>query len=219
MLLDEQKRFIFISVPRTGCRSVHNWFKENLDPSPISMRGGFHRTRPPKGRKYEPRRGWLYVAGIRHPLDRLVSFFYVPELRHDIITNERIVQMELGRQFLEDQSFDNFVRLVAERHPESKHFNYTWAACPVAKFLSRVEYPMTNLLRFETLEQDIRVLPFVKGAVRLDPVGTSERRPLVDYYRNDETLQLALDWGRLDFEKFAYEPSLEAACALRGELC
>lgn len=219
MLLDEKRKFIFVCVPRTGCRSVEKWLKTHLQPSPLSLRGGFHRTRVPPSRRYQPKKGWKYIAAIRHPLDRFVSFYFVAGLLKDLSENLELQNVEQVRQYREEKTFESFARAVLTKHEKYEHFRYTWAVSSITDFLSRVEHSMTDYLRYENLIEDVRALSFVRQGVTLERIGVSDRLPLVEYYRDPEVLQMVLDWGQADFFAYYYEPTLKAACALRGEPC
>lgn len=219
MLLDVDRKFVLICVPRTAGRSVERWFKYHLKPMPVKLPGGFHRTRVPNSRKFAPKRGWLYIAGIRHPLDRLVSYYHVPHIQRDIGKHPGLQQFPEVERYLRERTFENFVRIISVQHTFEGVLERRWGIDPVVSFLLRSEYPMTHYIRYESMEADMEALPFVSQKVVLEEIGKSDRRPLAEYYRDPETLELALQWGEEDCIAYYYEPTLEAACALRGESC
>lgn len=212
MILCRDRKFVFIGVPRTACRTLQDWFLEELEPPAEKVFGYLHRVRLPRRKWCEIGAGWAILAVIRHPLDRLASMFYRTRLTTDWIPARRHEGKSFYRRNLD---FSGFVRLVLRE--ERELFYHHWDVRPISVWLAGCQQSITHPLRFERLREDVETLPFIHQPVVLKNKYASERAPLKYLYQDPEILALALAWGQPDFEAYGYESSLQGAMALRGE--
>mgnify|MGYP001469583690 CR=1 FL=1 len=72
MVIDDNKKHIFVAIARTGSTTIKNFFKSDLNTSPEI----YHATIGDIINKYPQKKDYLKWAFVRNPWDRMVSAYY-----------------------------------------------------------------------------------------------------------------------------------------------
>ena len=92
MIISHKHKFVFVSVPKTGCCSVRHALNGFSDVKIVNSRNHPLRVHGPlvSLREYFTKEGWewdkyIKLAGCRNPWDRIVSdYFYQIKIREDL---------------------------------------------------------------------------------------------------------------------------------------
>ena len=164
---------------------------------------GWHKAQPVRG--FTPP-NWHYVfASVRNPYERVVSLWwstcrtngdYYGWRQHcpDPVTMIGWI-MSKEWQKIEDKQF-------AERTPPWSNLLHTMHEWTVGLKLD-------GLLRFETLDEDFKKLPFYKGVPAQLPVvnrkANVSQRPAMESFMTPEFVEAVNVWCEKDFDVFGYK--------------
>lgn len=195
MYVSRKHKAFFIAVPKTGSSSVSRVLIRDYG---FVRRKRHHGVRFQMLRRLHRRRGFMVIAGVRSPYSRAVSLW------DDVRTRKwrDPALMRLRRQF-RDRPFEEFAELLATRPQINK-------LLPQAEFLEGV--PVTRLIRYESLCDDLCALPFVETPLHLPRAKPGRyRRDWREYYTTDATWEAVERWASADFQNFGYARNRGAA--------
>ena len=193
MPYDDDKRVIFLHVPKTGGTTVKRLFDiRQLDdpdptirPSPQHLTGDLLRGRIGEG-KY-----WSYYkfSFVRNPWARLVSSYFWRQ------------QLPKKRPVI---SFEDFVESARSAVISGQYYNQEFAD----HFIPQLDFTRDadDVFRFESFEDGLRTVA-AKLGVELGPLEGKPARPYDRYweYYDNDTRTIISKTYREEIEKFAYE--------------
>ena len=194
MLIDINKKFIFVAVAKTACTSIHRRFGVYKDPLPYKYHMFLKDILADISKKgWDPDEFYKF-AFVRNPYDRLVSAFY--NFRYDEGHKswaEGIYQFNTFKDFVlgfEKTPCINFIHLQPQ-------FDYLETDGEIQmNFVGKYE----NLKEdFEKIEKDLGLPHISLGHYR-----KHEHPPYQKLY-DEETRQVVRRIYKNDFEAFGYE--------------
>lgn len=198
VVLDDKKLVLFF-IPKNANSSLRNAFYKVLYKKDIKKATEWaSRSRTPPDR-----RGYLKIAFVRNPYDRLVSGYFQ---KIKSAEKKNSVMLNSYSYFHERMSFKEFVRVISKVNDKriDRHFRsqYTFITDSNGKFFSKL-----LIGKFENLEEDFKKACKKLGEepVKLPRLNKSKRdRDFMKYY-DEETRRLAYRRYKKDFELFGYE--------------
>ena len=191
-MIDYERKFIFIHVPKTGGVSVRlPLFNKKIGPHTTAMR-----RREELGQRYDE---LFSFAFVRNPWDRLVSTFHFLNKkgignRDDIILYKRYIEKYFG-------NFHDFVKY------ENQNFEKILHARPQHEFIcnKRGRIIVNFVGRFEHLEKDFSYIGRWIGVQpqQLPHINKSDHKHYQEYY-DDETKEIVAKLYKKDIEYFRY---------------
>jgi hypothetical protein len=167
-------KFVMISVPRTGGRSLREFFYRKF-PEVVKNKHprNQHRTLESVETPFL-RENYKNFAFIRNPWDRWLSLYHALPLR------------------LEQESFTEFVK--------KNLLPRTWPNIPQARFVKGIKF----LGRYETYTEDVdRLANYLEIDITLDHYNKTDHNHYHHYY-TDETRQIIADRCKEDIDAFGY---------------
>ena len=194
MLVSHSKKFVMVSVPKTGSTSLHYSFSEKLGGRYDSQSGSpaiYHIYA--EDIRYFVGSSWqdyYSCAVVRNPYDRLVSLF------HDFKSN---------RGFIKAGSFDDFVlNKLKQNWIHDIHFK------PQIEFVTDRDGTLIidDVFRFEDGVQEIFSYLCGRLSLPLGKVGHArkgKRDEFTKYYSNKKVIDIVNSVYEKDFELFGYD--------------
>jgi hypothetical protein len=195
MMVCEEHKFVFISMPKSGTHSMYDYLNKNYNIKYFDDSGRLipiekgarvtqilHTTKIPQ--KYN---NYFKFSTCRHPYDRAISVWWALAVRR----KEKIPADLKGKTFTE------FCHMIKE------------GKAPHRLMLSQSERikntPVDLFLKIEDIDKEFNGLPFANGSsIENTFAFKTERGPNTDYLGEDEKELIYSAW-RSDFTKFGYE--------------
>tara|TARA_Y200000002_G_C22561997_1_gene612884 strand:+ start:347 stop:964 length:618 start_codon:yes stop_codon:yes gene_type:complete len=198
------KKFLFIAVPKTGSRTIHDFLFNNIenpDRERIWNKSDYHLPLKEITKIY-PIKGFYKFAFVRNPLDRLISTYL------DFTKNTE-THREFAQKFKND--FKNFDEFVLNFHDtewaEEIHMR------PATWYLEndKNEVDINFVGRYENFMEDflsiINQLKINKKNEYFFPTlgKTIKDKKFEGYYSSQKLINKVKDFYHSDFVKFNYE--------------
>lgn len=184
MIVSEKGRFVFVSMPKAGTRSMYAALSKRYGGR--RLKGHHHRNDVPL--KF---RGWFTFSICRNPYDRAVSLWWSTCKR----PGDRYGFLKASG----GHTFEPFIRWLVDNwqktHQPMAQPQHTWLK-PVR---------LDRVLRFERLPDEVQALPFWQSGVALPWKNQTVRdRPPASTFITPDTANLVQQWAGEDFERFGY---------------
>ena len=158
---------------------------------------------------------WNSFTMVRHPFERLVSFYQ--DMMAEKNEPSKLVIGQTIMKMFDDISFDSFVKyILAAARANCKSYSscrLDWNWLPYVARCSHCQIPYKYILKFETFDEDrymlgnVTQIPF--QGLKIDSSSSESTRELTKQYFSalpsdlfDKVLELY--WA--DFEMFEYDP-------------
>lgn len=190
MIIDDNRKFVFVAVAKTACTSIHRRFNYLTDPIPPL----YHMSISDIISLYPKVKTYFKFAFVRNPYDRLVSAY------HDFRYNSGhqnwaypIYKYNTFREFVLD--FNNGV---------CKNFIHLKTQFDYLSYNNKVYMDFVG--KFESLRQDFYKIESILNInhVSLNSCRESEHDNYLTYY-DEETKKIVYEFYKKDFETFEYE--------------
>jgi len=196
MIVSRGWQAIYISCPKTGTNTLYKALAE----LGWQRHGQFHERNLPGGT-----RDFHKIGSVRNPYSRAVSAWWSNIKR----------PVEQGRQMgnatwvlrseIRSTEFIDFCRWLLNQNPRRVLQSYR-----PALYGSQAAWyqgiPIDTWLHTETLDTDLRALPFIPAGVKLGRENaTSNVYGDWHDYMTPETVELINRWAEPDFDQFGYE--------------
>jgi len=204
MVISEADRFAFLDIPRTGSSSMHTMLVEDYQATPV----GRHQW--PAMRRILPA-DWFIFSIVRNPYDRAVSIWRFCMFRKTEF--KRTAGLAYGQGI---ERFETWVDRLADMRP-SAHYGRPMVeriAAAQSAFIEQAGGPLNQILRLETIDRDIRALPFYDPAIAFPRrnVSSGPDGPIVVEAR---TVEQIADIYAVDFKRLGYSTDPADAHAIR----
>lgn len=178
MYICPEIQLIYLAQPRTASRSVAQFLQSN---TPMRRQGGHHDVDVVE-LKFRKDDGWRVVTAVRNHFDIIVSWYH---------HNPNWFSRPKGQE-----TFANFVRDFTT----NKNNQYVK---PHAMFKTFQELA-TDIVRYETLWDDLIPVTGLAATSERPHVGASERKPYREYY--DEVTRAYVEgYYQREMKKYGYE--------------
>lgn len=191
MIASDKYKYAFPCIPKNGTLSVRRWLITYLDGKQV---GAYHQDFIP-----EKRKGYFRFITVRHPEDRLWSWFHWE--RYQI----RVDRRGRGKQFEAcTDTFEAFLRFLISRRGKEPTDPYNPQEC-MTQFDYYDKLKPNTVIKLENLQEGIEGLPFyprypLPPLKHLRPTpGKPPRRPFTFLEKN-----LIQEYCSADFEAFGY---------------
>ena len=192
MMVSEKLKVVFIAVPKTGTRSVYQWFRVHGD-GKLFM--DHQKNIPSKYKDY------FKMTIVRNPYERLVSSWWSTTQRGD--DPKKYIEKTLKK----DTSFRNFcnkLELLTSNHPGTPH---VW---PQSSWLDN---DFDKIIYCENLNEEWVNLPFNPDKIPLGHRNPTTRlaknnrfvRKAYDHYLDKVSIKKINNFYREDFDRLNYE--------------
>jgi hypothetical protein len=190
MILDSDKKFLFIAVAKTACTSIHRRFGLFRDPPPEE----YHMFLKDALLKHPEALEYYKFGFVRNPYDRLVSAYY--NFKHSIEHKEWAFPI---------YKYDTFKEFVLDLE-ESECFQFIHLRPQIEYLAIDGKIGVDFVGKYENLEQDFLVVENHLGLENkiLSKERTSKHPPSSELY-DEETREIVRRLYKDDFEKFGYE--------------
>ena len=193
MPYDDEKRVIFLHVPKTGGTTVKRLFdiRQLDDPDPTIRPSPQHLTCELLRSSIGEDKYWSYYkfAFVRNPWARLVSSYFWRQQ----LPKKRLVI-----------TFEHFVENARSAVISGQYYNQEFAD----HFIPQIEFTRDadDVFRFESFEDGLRTVA-AKLGVGLGPLEGKPARPYDRYweYYDNNTRSIIFKTYREEIEQFAYE--------------
>lgn len=185
MNYSHKHKFVWVAPAKVGSRATADFFRHYSDlnphlPTPDNPRMIFTHT---QGWPDECPKDYLYIVNVRHPYYRWISYW-----KHDLRDSTE----------LEPNTPDPLTAL--KRFPiERCHALSEW------RIVS--DYPIDYIIHTESVEEDIRKLPFVGDGVNIKSYITRKRRTTIPpgtIWDETELRELMYERFRWDYDNLGY---------------
>jgi len=203
MYIDFNKKFIFVAVPKTGSRTIHNFFneyiKDNNDIERIWTKEKYHQPLNEILLEYPVANNYFKFGFVRNPFDRMVSTFL------DFTLNK-----STHREFAQD--FDNLFKTFPEfilNFSNTKWINEIHMQ-PAVWYLYNGSQKVDYVGKFENLESDFSDACLSLGLknIPLSSVPklgvTAREKDYREFYTDPKMIQVVHDFYVDDFNTFGY---------------
>jgi hypothetical protein len=215
MILDDNNKFLFIHIPKTGGSTIKNSLVyEKSNNQYTSLRQVIQINQPKKLIKiddedriinshnsiYQISRSvridnYFKFAFVRNPWDRIVSYYHYLIQYWDLSKDHPLTFRDwvLNSQSKEEHSFLD--------HHNARMTQFNYVSNPKTK-----ELLLDFIGRFENLQEDFdKVCKIIDiPSQKLIPINTSRHEHYTKYY-NEDTKNIIGDYYRKDVEYFGYE--------------
>lgn len=190
MIIDDNKKFVFVAIAKTACTSIHRRFGIKKDPIPSI----YHMHLNDIIKENPSVKDYYKFAFVRNPYDRLVSAFYnfrfSPEHRE---WAHPIYKYDVFRDFvldIENSGCLDFIHLAPQ-------FDFLRVGDSIgADFVGR----------YENLNEDFAKVEAHLGLNHVElPVVRTSRHPHHTLMYNSEMKRKVQEIYEKDFEEFGYE--------------
>lgn len=187
--INDEKKIIFIHVPRTGGTSLSNAiFGKDLGHNYLI---DFYRNNTDKAKKY------YKFAFVRNPYDRLVSA-YSQMQKNDI---NPIIKKKWDN--LNIRSFEDLIQCISNKNSSLQlkkiiHFRSQ------IEMLSADSLKMDLILRFEEYNNSISKLEKIIGPIKIQKLNSSKRKEFSSYY-DSFSADIVYNFYEEDFLNFNYK--------------
>ena len=207
MRINKKLEFVFVSTPKACTHTIYKILKKYY--SDGLLEAGFHNNRIVDG--YQEYFRWTVV---RNPFSRAISIWWSAcRLAH-------LDQYKFRARSDAQYDFPKFVKWMAnvsqnERDKEPLLRNQSDWLEPVQPI---------NFVHMEMLEQELEHLPFWKKGIEINCLNTTDekittqseleginidRPSLMEFYKDQETIDSIVKWAQPDFEQFGYDQWLK----------
>lgn len=202
MIISDKHKYVFISVPKTGTRSIYHLLLKDFN----GKKGVDHSRQVPAYAK-----DFYTFLTVRNPYDRAASAYWSTCRRPKSPTSGLPSAVHHGFQRIFDQNnmennFKNYLKIIQGDY-KGYVIDHT---LPISYFAytNKIDF----ILRFEDIENSFNQLPFVKDFVSLPILNpttskTNENpnlRPKWESMVDDECISIINDVYSKDFQ-FGYE--------------
>lgn len=166
MIISHAYNYVFVELPRTGSTAVSRELRANYEGKPILTK---HATYYDflKIASEEQKRYFVF-AGIRNPLDDVVSLYFKYKTDH---RNQFTDPVKVGRKRTSIYYLDNLAfRFVREKDADFPTFFKTFYRIPYNNWSQLSHKQLDFIIRFEHLQDDF--------ARALERIGIQPKRPL-----------------------------------------
>lgn len=207
MMIDKERRFIFIHIPKAGGTSVETFFVPNMKDrkknvygnSPLQVDNQAHLKFYHLQIQY-PRLNfdeYFKFSIVRNPWDKVVSSFF-----HSKRKIRKDLRKFLGFGMSEDFTFNEFVEKIQNLEKKHPHYDEQWSFLIDKKEKFRMDY----IARMENMQKDFDIICDKIGIPRqqLPHSNKAKRKHYTEYY-DDETRSIVAEKYAKDIEYFGYE--------------
>jgi len=207
MYIDFNRKFVFIAVPKTASRSMHDYFFKNIvDKGTVERiwtKEKYHYPLSKIMEEYPQIKSYYKFAFVRNPFDRMVSTFL------DFTLNKS-THREFADKF--DSMFSNFSEFVLNF--KDTEWSEEIHMMPATWYVFAEDKPADFIGRYENLNDDFGcALDYVKvgrkgdGSVQdFGHIGKTDRKSdYRSYYKNDKQIQAVYDFYKDDIDYFGYK--------------
>lgn len=204
MYIHFKKKFIYIAVPKTGSRTIHDFFfnnLENLDRERVWNKSNYHAPLKFILKEY-PIKDFFKFAFVRNPFDRLISTYL------DFTKNTE-THREFAVKFKNDfKNFDEFIlNFTKTEWAEEIHMR------PASWYLKNDDdkIDIDFIGKYENYIDDlfklIEILNITKKKDYTFPIlgKTNKEKKFEEYYSNKKLINIVRDFYFDDFKEFNYE--------------
>lgn len=211
MMIDKERKFIFIHIPKTGGTSIESFFMPNridrvksiYGKSPLQSDNKAHLKFHHLQVQYPNLNFDKYFkfTVVRNPWDRAVSSFF-----HTKREDRANLRELLGVEEFEDFTFKEFIKKLQYLEKEHPHYDEQWS------FLvnEQRKFCMDYIARTENLENDFmkicKKLKITCGKIgNLNPSKNKTKHKHYTEYYDDETREIVAEKYARDIEYFGYK--------------
>ena len=166
MIISHKNRYLFIEIPHTGSSAIKHELRDNYDGEPILRKHSFYsdflKTATAEQKNY------FVFAGIRNPLDEVVSKYYKLKTNHKGRYTDLPGQKNHRRTLTRSGTTMSTEVLVKNIDFETFFMKYYFV--PYTNFASLLTGHCDYLIRFENLQEDFSRL--------LEILNLEQKRPL-----------------------------------------
>jgi len=207
MMIDKERRFIFIHIPKTGGTSVETFFMPSerdrirniYGNTPLQSDNQAHLKFYHLQIQY-PRLNfdkYFKFTVVRNPWDRVVSNFFHSKREH-----RQDLRKFLGFGIWENFTFNEFVEKIQHLEKEHPHYDEQWSFLVDRKGRFCMDY----IARMENLENDfMEICQKLKITDSKIPHVNKGKGGSYTQYYNDETKQIIAEKYAKDIELFGYK--------------
>tara|TARA_Y100000385_G_scaffold154814_1_gene160511 strand:- start:2876 stop:3424 length:549 start_codon:yes stop_codon:yes gene_type:complete len=174
-------KYIFVHIPKTAGKSITKGIGGNIQQN--------KRHLFPKDYDHKLWSKYFTFTCVRHPLDRLVSwyFFMRKRFKEGSISDSSILA--------NDNTFKQFVEL---------HLDKRWTIQPQVNWFDE-NYKYNYVMKIESIEKDFsKVCEALSIKSKLPFINKSDRKKNYISYYDSETLDIAYNFYINDFQKLEY---------------
>jgi len=189
MIINDENKFVFISVPKTGSTSIRRRLGSFEDPPPET----YHMSIEDILKQYPHVKDYFKFAFVRNPFDRIYSTYI--NLKYD--GHNWATELKKKRNFrefvlgLNDSQYSQYIHL----RPQSEYIKLN------------EEIGVDFVGRFESLKEDFAKIE-KKIGIKSEPLKKerwSSKRPNDPKFFDYEMRQVVSEFYKEDFERFKYE--------------
>lgn len=180
MIVSDLNKFIYYDMPKTASCSLDVVFERYCSiPRPKIK----HQRIIPEGKEH-----YIRIGTLRNPYERMVSLY-----NQGLRKNFEIAI--LGFDVFLDYCIKGLKYPDDETSVIANHF-------PMHKYYSILE-PINFFIRFESIQDDLQKLPFIRSKVSLPRRNTRPHKTF-EYFRSQDRIEKINLWAGEDFKKYGY---------------
>lgn len=199
MIIDNEKKYIFVAVPKTASTTIHKILGHLNNSSHEFLQEKYHYPITNILKEHPYALDYFKFGFARNPWDRIYSSWLEFTTRKDHLNTW---SSDLPKEF---KTFEEFcLNLKNSKWSTEIHF------FPSAHYLFFNDRPLNFIGRYETFREDLQKL-FLEINQELNfeklPITrkTDRDQNYRIYYTNDKMIQSIADFYKLDIEKFSYD--------------
>lgn len=196
MIQSVERKYIYISTPKTGTHSFYKLLQDEFDGERVGHQ--YHRTELPSIKESE----YTIFSTVRNPYDRLIAMWNSLLFSKPDVHNYRDSWLKVLKK--DDLlTFSAFIEKHKDDIERVAHARLPMLMIPQHRWYNRMP-DKTIPLHLENISVEFHNLPFVDKEVNI-PHMLKRNHASWDELKSDEITELANSWAGNDFEKFGYE--------------
>lgn len=202
MIISDEKRFVFISNPKTGTHSLFDILLTTPEFKAERTGKTFHEWRVPQRAM-----GYFKFSTVRNPYNRIVALWN--SLLMAGIREGGEIPMKYRKTYIQEigsDSFEEYCRFCAENRDnvEKNHnIRYPLLSIPQWRWYSEYLPENTKPLKIENINKELNALKLVDRTLEV-PRKLKRKHETWDELKNENIKEYVNHWAEKDFKMFNY---------------